>query len=240
MSFRYGKRKPSVYRKTIKPFVRKHYPTMASAVNAGVKALQIATKVAGLINSEKKFFDDVYVPTTLLESTPIIRHLTGIPQGTDDEERVGNKIALKSMFSRYIVNWDDSSKDGMIRRIVIRSKSCLAGASPHLSEVLEASSTPIQRIYSPLKKTRAGLEFKVLSDEIVQQNSTRDKVMKEHYHVFKMQKDAQGNRTISPHVTYTGSSAGNYQEGTLWEMWIFYGTSAPTIGGYNRIRYMDN
>lgn len=219
---------------------RSFVSTIGKVANVAYKGFQIASKIAGLINSEKKFYDDVYAPTTLLESTPQIRHLTSIAQGTNDGERVGNKIALKSMFSRYIVNWDDTTKDGIIRRIVVRSKVSLAGTALATTAVLQNTSTPVMRIYSPLIKTRAGTDFQVLSDEIIQQDSSKDKILREHFHVFKMQKDVNGNRTISPHTTYTSSGSGDYQEGTLWELWFFYGTTAPTIGGYNRLRYMDN
>ena len=62
-----------------------------------LKGLKIASKIASIINSEKKFYDDYYVPTAVVVGTPLVRQITAIPQGTGDGQRNGLSIAIDSI-----------------------------------------------------------------------------------------------------------------------------------------------
>lgn len=217
--------------------------TLQKVGNVAWKGLQMAAKVAAIINSEKKVFDDWYVPTSINPTTPICRHVSSIPQGTAFNERNGNTIALKSMFSRFIVNWNESTyAQAQVRRIVFIDKNDNNGVPPTAADLLEDASTPVYRMISPLNHNTFG-RFKVLEDKIFNKNMFIQILEHEVYKFFANKKDRNGNRTISHKITWFDELGTDTERGHIYEL-LMSNTNDPetypTISGSNRIRYYDN
>lgn len=224
------------YRKT--SYVKPKQTTLQKIGNVAIKGFKIASKIASIINSEKKFKDDYYLPTTVPFATPIVRLMTGIPQGTNDGQRVGNSVSIESMQSKYRIKWGTGT-DGEIRHIIFTSKNNQYGSTPEPGQILQDATTPITNMVSPLNKLNR-YDYRIIKDEHITQNSQKLVEYKEYYHPFKMTKDAQGNRTVKHHCLFNAAGATDIADGHVFEMWLASGTNPPTVGGYNRIRYYDN
>ena len=77
--------------------------------------------------------------------------MTGIQQGTNDGQRVGNSVSLESMQSKYRIKWG-AGTDGEIRHIIFTSKNNQYGSNPTPAQILQDATTPITNMVSPLNK----------------------------------------------------------------------------------------
>lgn len=235
-----------VYKKSKKSYTKKapvQQSTMQKVGDMAFKAFSMASKVAGIINSEKKVYDNHYLPTTINPNTPIIRHVSEIQQGTAVNQREGESVALKLLFTRMVIQWPEgtTNKSSMVRRIVLIDHNANNGTAPTISQVLEDPTTPLTRMMSPLNQNAFG-RFKILLDRIYTRDVNISVVEKEDIHVFKNKKDQQGNRTISQKITWWGAGGGDTEKGHIYEILMTYdtGTEHPSLSGFTRIRYYDN
>lgn len=233
----YGKRAPRRnYRKT--SYAKPKQTTLQKIGNVAIKGFKIASKIASIINSEKKFYDDYYVPTSVVVGNPIVRQITSIPQGTGDGQRNGLSIAIDSCQGKHRIVWN-SGTVGEMRHIIFVAKKNMAGVLPTASDILQDASTPATQMISPRNKDNR-YDYNILIDEHYTQDTTKNIIYKKYFHQFAMKKDSQGNRTIKHHAQYTGTGYVDTSDGNIYEMWISAGSTNPNVGGFNRVRYYDN
>lgn len=232
----YGKRAPRRnYRKT--SYAKPKQTTLQKIGNVAIKGFKIASKIASIINSEKKFYDDYYVPTAVVVGTPMIRHITAIPQGSGDGQRNGLSIAIDSIQGKHRIVW--GGMEGEMRHIIFIAKKNMAGVLPSASDILQDASTAVTQMVSPRSKLNR-FDYEILLDEHYTQDTSKAIIYKKYFHQFPMKKDSQGNRTVKHHAQYTGTTYSNTSDGNIYEIWMSSGTADPSIGGFNRVRYYDN
>lgn len=232
----YAKRAPRRnYRKT--SYTKPKQTTLQKIGNVAIKGFKIASKIASIINSEKKFYDDYYVPTAVVVGTPMVRQITAIPQGAGDGQRNGLSIAIDSIQGKHRIVW--SGTQGEMRHIIFATKKNMAGSIPSASDVIQDASTAVTQMVSPRSKLNR-FDYDILLDEHYTQDTTKAIVYKKYFHQFAMKKDSQGNRTVKHHALYTGTGAVDTSDGNIYEMWMSSGSANPNIGGFNRVRYYDN
>lgn len=204
-----------------------------------LKAYRIASKVAALVNTEKKMYTDWYISTVLNTGTPILRLITDIPAGTGGGQRDGMEIALKSLHSRFNIDWNGSGTQ--IRRILFYDKNAELGTPPTLSQLLENASSPVYQMNSPLNENNRG-RFKIISDVVFNDNMQSPHSQWKKYKKFIDMKDNHGNRTVSHKVTWTGTNGTDTDKNHIYEFIMANGgtTNMPIISGMNRITYIDN
>jgi len=91
---------------------------------------------------EKKWFDTTIVDTTS-RIAGVIYNLNLVPQGTNDQQRIGNKITIRNINIHAYANNDDAllgvPQGGNLRVIVYLDKQC-NGATPLITDILKTAS----------------------------------------------------------------------------------------------------
>lgn len=123
-----------------------------------MKALKVAHNVRQLINVE--FKSNRTSGTVTPSTTADVRVLCTPAQGTDDNNRVGNSIKLKSMFMRASLMENGSATYPTATRNIILIDRQPNGALPAASDILEDSASYL----SPLNDDN-GSRFLVIFDK---------------------------------------------------------------------------
>lgn len=208
--------------------------TIGTGINVATKAYQIATKLAAIINSEKKYYD-VSSNNSPRSGVPIVTHLTGITQGDTDQERHGDSIGLKTLQFNGLLTWDaDSSPGDRCRIVLIMDKENEAGTPPTSGLVYDQTDD----VYG-LRNMLYPKRFRVLMDKVYTLDVSRKTIPIEYYKKFKMQKDFQGNPTQMKHITWQSgdTEARNHIYVLMFCNNASYG---PTVYYKSRVRFYDN
>lgn len=161
------------------------YVRMARAAYKGVKYIK------SMINAEKKAID-LPIALTAVNSTPIITLLTGVATGTDETNRDGRSILVKSVYMRGIVQ--RGAVDAIIRIILLIDKSP-NGIMPVASDILLSATGP-GWVVAPLNQDNAGSRFKIICDKTISLSSGT--ATTKELNVF---------RKLNHHAKYDGTSS---------------------------------
>jgi len=101
--------------------------------------------------------------------------LNGVAQGPGSTQRIGNKITLKNLLFRFVINGSDVNVNGVLYRVVIFSDRKPAGAAPAATDVFQTDS-----FLSPLAKKSVG-RFAILHDEVITHDINIFKSMRKFY-----------------------------------------------------------
>lgn len=190
--------------------------------STAVKALQIASKVAKLVNVEHKTFD---VPNSLsVGTTPIVQGLSLILQGTDYNQREGLSIKADSLQIKYNIQINSLGTTNLFRVLIVVDRENTTGVAPVAGDILEANS-----FTSPMNHTNLQ-RFRVLHDRVHQLTATsNDFIFCESFHHLNM------------HMKWSTSAATTPREGTIFILFLANdNANQSTIGYYSRLRYIDN
>lgn len=202
------------------------------------KALQVATKVAGLVNCEWKYKDTTFSGVNVT-SGGTITCLSDMAQGDDDENRSGNSVMAKSLLVRGSFG-RNSGGDAyqFLRVIVFKDMNDENDTAPTLGNLLDTTTAGVA-IYSPLNKDIE--RFWILADRTFTTDSTDPQAEFKFFHRFGLLKDRKGNRTIGQHVTFNGASATDTSKGHIYIL-LLGNSSAnyPTFTGMSRFNFVDN
>lgn len=224
---------------------QKKYPKTARFISGAGKAITIAGKayalastVASIINSEKKWFD--YTISVAPDTTASITHLSAIPAGTGASERVGESIALKSLQLKGAVYKKDST-DEVVRIIIFQDRDNNSGTAPTATQLL---ANPTQ-VYS-LRNMDYPERFKVLYDNLFDTAPTYGAKVYNTFDIFKKfktMKDNRGLKVRNQHITWRDTGGSDERRGHIYMLILGNTATASTTSnvlGYSRIRYYDN
>lgn len=234
------------YSKT-KKMVTGHGPTLLEQISKGVGSVaKLATAVvplAAAINTEEKFNDDSATITTYgVNSNPNLTCLTsGISQGTDESDRIGNSILFRNLQVRLAVSMpvDHTATPPVVgchhRVLFFVWKENEQQNPPTIAKLLQDPTN----MYSPVNKDNSD-SFVIMKDKHMQLNaaSTTTKLTTECFRTFKYFKKLQW------HARYTGPDGNN--ERSQNHVWMLTMSSAPSsayqVGTtyYRRVNYTDN
>lgn len=222
-------------------FYRKHKNTIRKVVKGAgyaYQAIQLASKVAALINVEYKYFD--FLQSGTQNTTPSITLLTGIPQGDSVNERVGNSIALKNMYMKgLVIPTGPEGVQTITRIIMFMDKNSNNSTAPTASNLLADTGNPL---ISFINKDQ-GKRFKVLYDKLhtFEQFNTAPIKLK-LYREFGFKKTENNQvKQIQQHITWQGVNAGDTEKGHIYLMTVSnQPTYQPTITLNTRFNYIDN
>lgn len=225
------------YTRGLKKF-HSRFPRVGKALTyAGyaVKAYQIASKIASIVNSEKKYFDAVGTedPSSTI---PTLTHLSNITQGSSDVSRNGDSVGLKTMQVKYQIQWHASATVNDAVRVVIVIDKDNENGTPMTTAQLMATTDLLS-----LRNMNFSRRFKVLHDDVYTINTTKNLIVKEYYKKFKMGKDRQGNKTVMKHITWNNND--QTEERNHIYMLCFTNVSTenlPHITYFSRLRFYDN
>lgn len=215
-------------------YKKRGYTTYGATKFLAKKAYNMALKVAGIVNAEKKTYDNdlSFSPST----TGTISLITAIGQGDGDNTRDGNSIALKSSLHNWLVSWNTAgSTSSMIRLIIFRNIDDDTGQFPAVSDLLVTANTR-----SPLNIQHAS-RFRILMDQKFSRDTNINTINGSFFHKYFTKKDYQGNKTVQEHCKWYDSTGTHTTTGHLYALCLSSETAnLPTVNLYNRVRFFDN
>lgn len=130
------------YKKTFrKKTYRKKYVKKAQPTNTytglAMKALKMAVKLKGIINSEKKTINQTVYNSTIT-TTAGVTLLTGIAQGDTETTRDGNSVLLKSIELKGHLSYGAASGT-VVDMFIIEDKKAVNGTSPTFAQAFDGS-----------------------------------------------------------------------------------------------------
>jgi len=218
-------------------FYRKHKKTIGKVVKGAgyaYQAIQLASKVAALINVEQKYFDRLEVGNQ--NKTPSVELLSNIDQGTDVNARIGNSIAIKSLYFKCNVIKHDSASMTRVRLMLIEDKNDNHGTAPTSASILKGND-----MLSFLNKDNS-MRYKVLMDKLVIVDANQPIKMIKKYFKFGGTSNERGKVTVwNKHITWHGASGGDTTKGHYYLLQFSDDdTNQPTIETNMRLKYVDN
>lgn len=179
---------------------------------------------------ELKFFDTASTSATLT-TTPVITHLTGVPDGVNENERVGRRIDVKSLAGRVQLLNNANDTLGVQVRTIVFSDRMNTGTAPITTELF-ASATPGINDFR-LGDLNTMKRFKVWYDRVHLLNPNgRETVFFKMFKRFKF-----GGLK----VLYTGVAGTDEGKNSLYVMrWSDDATNSPSYASDWRIRFIDS
>jgi len=187
--------------------------------------------------NELKVIDTDQALSTTVAVGGTITLINGIAQGTDYNQRIGRKILMKSIFSKFFLvpNSTLNQVQGNIVRVMVFYDSQTNGSAPAVSDVLTTG------VYdSPLNLN----------------NRDRFKIIIDKYYTMGAAVYTSGALTAgSPYPTYckkfkkcslevvfggTGATVGSIQSGGLFMLTIAAIDSITWCDTYHRVRFLDS
>lgn len=186
-----------------------------------------------LINIEYKYIDNNANSITS-SSSGAINALSGIAQGTDVSNRVGDSIRGQSLDFNLTVTRNGT--DGNFRCIVFRDTEN-QGATPSVSDVLQTVGTAVNTVtpYNWFNKNLNSGKNRivVLYDEVMSlEASDTNMTVKLHFPASEMK-----------HIRYRGTTNGSasFAEGALFALFITdQSASQPLYTWYSRLTFTDD
>lgn len=125
---------------------------------------------------ERKFIDTYVNTASILQAaagiTPTL--LTGVAQGTDNNQRIGRKIMLTNIQYRQILNGLSAGETGaidtdMVRILMVRDMQFTGLNTPTLQDVLEDTGTATGTFFIAYNdlRTQGNQRFRTMLDKIV-------------------------------------------------------------------------
>lgn len=216
------------HKRTIKKVVR--------GVGYGYQALQLAQKVASLVNVEYKHFDHIQSGTQ--GNTGSVALVSGIANGTGVSERVGNSIALKNAYMKLAIQATGPEGTKTRTRVILfEDKNSNSGTAPTVAQLLVSDT-----MMSFLNKDNSR-RFKVLFDkQFMLSQFDNNQLTLKRYFTFGGRGRRNGKPSVwQKHITWTDTDAGDTDRGHLYLYTLSdQGTYEPTIDCSIRLNYVDN
>lgn len=206
-----------------------------SAWALGKAALTGVKYLASVVNTERKVFDSGSQNqhlTAMTTNTAPLLHLTGMAQGTAENQRIGNSILVKSIQFRALLGYAGTNSPQNLRLIIVRDlqTGCDLDA-PSLGDLLEDPTN----ILSPLNIINGNAEARFM-------------IIKDHTYTF----DANANPTTTfkyyakcmVHTKFLGSAGSDVGQNQIYVFAITDVGNGSTTGPFfymtARMRYIDN
>lgn len=195
------------------------------------KALSIATKVASLINVEKKNIQYTHA-SNQVGTSGLYDDLTYIAEGSDVNQRTGQSV--KCMSVNYNLQFDaiPSSAQTMqgIRFVIFKWNDDTAPVGSMILDTYQNGST--LNYLEPLNKSQIG-KFSILHDEIIKLNpvaaTTNHSII------------SQGHIKLDFHTKYSSGGAATGSVGRVFAMLVSNDNSTPPlVTGFFRVNFVDN
>lgn len=221
------KMRKAVKTKVAKPKASKAwYDKKYSTAELASKAWTAAKYLATLVNVETKVIDvaPTSVANTAFTSTGLVVYLSGISQGTDYNNRIGNSI--KSQFMNFVLQITTGNTNNRCRVILFRDRE-QRQALPAITDVLESADPYAQYNHNNLNR------FTILKDVMT---------VTDTYHPTRLVEWSKSDKT---HIYYSGTTNGvaSADENSIFLLFLSdqaSGSAAPTaIYGF-RLGFVDN
>lgn len=162
-------------------YVKRGARTVAKYGNDAEKALDLAEKIAGLMNIERKY-NDVTTTLTNVTTSGSIFSLTSIAQGSGQSERIGDSIKLQGLTFRWW--WAYGASNVVARVIVFIDKEGQIGTN--VGSLLAAAGT-IYGVTSP-KNWEQSQDSKILYDTTIHSVDADDHYGRVHFKHIKLRR----------------------------------------------------
>jgi len=199
------------------------------AYSLALRTMKGLNAVRKLINIETKVLDSDTSITTAT-TTPVVTYLSGIAQGTDLTNRVGDSIKIQhiSILGRFAIVPAETTFT-IVRYLFFRDNEN-QGSAPAASDILETVSgtTTVRSPLNYINRKR----FSVLVDEYLVLNQTSDLAVPVRYDI-----------PFNKHVNYRGTSSaiGSAGEGAFFSLLVTdEATNAPTCNLYYQFTFTDD
>lgn len=220
---KFSRRRPGVRRTRFRR--RAPMSTGMTWASAGVKALSIATRLAGIINSELKHYDETNTLTpdsATGTSTSIVR---GMAQGLTNNTFDGNSILVKKVSFAVNLLMNASATTTRVRLVVALDTrpSTTLGTLPAWTDVFSANAlNSLRNIDDQIKR------FWILYDRVHIVNSVS---LSEKTFMFTV--------PFNRHIKFTDAQVPNLNDIVVLAI-SDEATNTPTLGILSRLRYYDN
>lgn len=209
-----------------------------TAINIANKAYRVATAIATIVNSEKKYYDTTLA--TAPDTTAQVFHLSAIGQGDSNQQRHGNSVAIKSIEARLHCKKDSTQSGEIVRAILFEDTDNSNSTAPTASQLLEYPTN----IMSP-RNMDFPKRFRILKDKTFWNNPATGALYAplKFFHKFPTTKDAKGLKIRNHHMTWVDGTGGGTGRNHLYLLVlgnVATASTASTLGGYTRIRFYDN
>lgn len=217
------------YRKAYKYIKKQSRNKMDPLFGAPARVASLSKDVRllkSIINSEKKYHDREL--SLNITTTPNIVGCTEIAEGTDNNERVGRVVKLKSVHLKGFVRFTDDTLAQQIVRIAVVADTENNGSAPSQSDIFE--NTGVMSFRNMQNSNR----FRFLYDKMFY--FTKNDGLGDLHHLhMNLKKDM--------HINWSGSLGTNYDKNNIFLIaWASADTTTNVtdIQAYLRVRYYDN
>lgn len=192
--------------------------TLKQAAYGAMKGLNF---VRGIINSEKKRYDLTHVFN--VSTTPSFVLLSGIAEGDDVANRVGNSILAKYLTFDYYLTMNGSAQRSTVR-VLVFADAQNNGATPSISDLLIGAN-----LTSPINPDFTQ-RFTVLFDDHVDLSANGDGIKTLKHYI-----------PLNFHIRYTASGSTAVTKNNIYMMVVSNeATNTPAFTGDSRLVYYDN
>lgn len=221
------------YRRNYRRKSNRRYPRRGNGSTDYIKMARTAYRgvkyIKSMINAEKKSID--LTPAIFPQNnTPFIFFTTGVSTGTDETNRDGRSILLKSIYIRSLLI--RGAVDSVCRIIVFIDKAP-NGVLPTASDLLTGTSGP-GWVLTTLNQDNAGSRFKVIADKMVTLSAGSSTT-----------KEVTIFRKLNHHAKYDGIT-NNISDATTGHVFVLYVSNvsaagdSPQIQSSYRAMFYDN
>lgn len=190
-------------------------------------------------NAPELKYNDIATANYVADTTGTVTLLNGISQGSDNTNRIGRVMVMKSVHVRGIVSPVDSSTGNTLARLILVWDSDTDGVAPTVTDILQTANST-----SPMNLNNRG-RFTVLANEEffiggISTTATMSYAQSPSGAVFDrfVKLPGKGCRTIN---SGTGATVASIQQGAIWMVTI--GDRGANDGGtfsvYSRVRFTD-
>lgn len=194
-------------------------------------AMKVAKKALKLVKENgpelKRYLNQI--PPVTVTYTGGVTPLTNLAEGLDSYERIGKQITLKGMLYDDCAVINGTGASSMVRTIIFIDKSCVGGATPAASDVLQFVGA-LDAVNSPYNASNRA-RFKILHDKVSVLNIgvTLASHTKKYIRLGHKQ-------------YYTGVGSGAFDKGTVFLLIVSDvtgGTNIPSYVADYEIDYID-
>lgn len=156
--------------------------------------------------------------------------LSGIAQGTDVGQRVGNAIRATSITFRGRVGCNTAVTTYSVIRLILIRDTENSGSVPALADIMEATGGSVG-VRAPMNFINRD-RFKVLWEDMITVAPS-----------FKYSQVVKGDLKLNLPVKYrgTGNTVAAAAEGTLYWVWVSdEATNTPSVALYTQLRFIDS
>lgn len=202
-------------------------------------AIKGAKLAQAVLNSEKKHYDK-YSSSLALRTSGTIIPLSTVAQGTDNNDRVGRSIYVKSIQGKFRIQHNDDTYNDQLVRLIIFYDTEQNGVNPVVDAVTDPDNGLLQtaNVLSPRNMSNSA-RYVVLYDKTCTIGDISSGTGQPSIRFQKFFKKQQ------VHVNYSGTAAaaGDLDKNNYFLCYIVdtEGTSNYSVlNSYIRIRYYDN